>query len=42
MLDQPFWQGAEAPPPGAELFRYAAIAAGATPETVLQQLAKLR
>ena len=42
MLSQDFWQGAEAPPLGSDLFRYAAIPAGATPETVLQQLAKLR
>jgi len=42
ILDEAFWQDADAPPPGSGLFRYATIPADATPETVLQQLAKLR
>ncbi|MFA7282489.1 MAG: hypothetical protein WC100_20570 [Sterolibacterium sp.] len=42
MLDETFWQGADAPSPGSGQFRYATVPAGATPETVLQQLAKLR
>ncbi|MBI5920222.1 MAG: hypothetical protein HY847_01085 [Betaproteobacteria bacterium] len=42
MLDPAFWQGAAAPSLEPGQFRYAAIPAGATPETVLQQLAQLR
>lgn len=41
MLDEAFWQAADAPPLGAGQFRYATVPAGATPEMVLQQLAKL-
>lgn len=42
MLNDAFWQGADALPLGPRQFRYAVIPVGATPETVLQQLAKLR
>lgn len=42
IVDPAFWQGAAAPSLGTGQFRYAAIPAGATPEMVLQQLAKLR